>query len=80
MEHFFLELTHISFGHIVSLFERSAFGTPTYSFEEFHTTLARVRPLPALSSTVVTYATIFSWSFNIFGPRTTIDPDNGVTQ
>ncbi|KAL5490669.1 MAK10 [Sanghuangporus weigelae] len=41
-EHFFLELAHISFGHIVSLFEKISFGSPSNSFEEFHSILTRL--------------------------------------
>ncbi|OCB91093.1 hypothetical protein A7U60_g1658 [Sanghuangporus baumii] len=42
VEHFFLELAHISFGHIVSLFEKNSFGSPSNSFEEFHSALTRL--------------------------------------
>ena len=42
VEHFFLELAHISFGHIVTLFEPNSFGLTVNSFEEFHSQLTRV--------------------------------------
>ncbi|EJD06227.1 uncharacterized protein FOMMEDRAFT_166473 [Fomitiporia mediterranea MF3/22] len=41
VEHFFLEIAHVNFSHLVSLFERN-FGYSSNSFEEFHSTLTRL--------------------------------------